>query len=171
VHLRFRILWKNWKYHNWKRYFWDKAHHDVVYKISCHDCDASYIVRQTKGQLKTRIAEHALDIKSINLIKKSDSPNIISKHWISLNHNFDWNNVRILEFSESSYNKILIFEMIFIRTQKNRLNLQSDTESLPEIYSSIIALSPSWMFPSHSNFLTIHIWFDFFVICIFISLK
>jgi len=63
------------------------AHHDVVYKISCHDCDVSYI-GQTKGQLRTRIAEHALDIKSINLITKSDSPSVISNR-ISLYHNFD----------------------------------------------------------------------------------
>jgi len=93
-------------------------------------------IGQTKGQLK-RIAEYALDIN-----KKSDSPSVISNHQISLNHNFDWSNVRILD-SESSYNKRLTSEMIFIRTQKNGLNLQSNTESLTVIYFPVIALSSS----------------------------
>ncbi|KYN37533.1 hypothetical protein ALC56_08095 [Trachymyrmex septentrionalis] len=59
------------------------VHHNVIYKNSCHDCDASYI-GQRKRQLKTRIAEH-----SSNINKKSGSPSVISNHQISLNHNFD----------------------------------------------------------------------------------
>jgi len=43
----------------------------VVYKINCHDCEASY-VGQTKRSLKTRVKEHVLDIK-----KSSGSLSII----------------------------------------------------------------------------------------------
>jgi len=55
---------------------------DVVYKINCQDCDASY-VDQTKRLLKTRIKEH------VNDIKKSGSPFVISNHRLSYNHDFD----------------------------------------------------------------------------------
>ena len=79
--------------------------HDIVYRISCNDCDAS-LARQ-KG--KTRIAEHSSDIN-----KKSSSPSVISNHRISLNHNFDWKKVKILD-REPSYNKRLTSEMIFIK--------------------------------------------------------
>jgi len=48
------------------------AHYDVVYKISYHDCDTSYI-GQTKRQLKTGIAEHVSDVN-----KKSDSLSVIN---------------------------------------------------------------------------------------------
>jgi len=83
--------------------------------------------------------------------------------------------VKILD-REPSYNKRLTSEMIFIKRQKNGLNLQSDTKSLPEIYSPVIqALSPFWMFPvifslffqlsHHSR------WMIFFVTWYCISLK
>ena len=38
------------------------AHNNVVYKINCKDCDASY-VGQTGRQLQTRISEHKNHIK------------------------------------------------------------------------------------------------------------
>ncbi|KAG5314520.1 MOS1T transposase, partial [Pseudoatta argentina] len=77
-------------------------------------------------QLKTRLHEHVSDI------------NISSK---SINHNFKCDKVNMLE---SSYNKRLISEMIYIKKQKYGINRQNDTESLPELYSNIIhSLSPS----------------------------
>jgi len=71
------------------------------------------------------------------------SPSIISDHRINLNYNFKWNEVKILD-SESSYNKRLISEMIYIKRQKQGLNRQNDTESLPESYLPVIqSLFPS----------------------------
>jgi len=42
--------------------------------------------------LKTRIAEYSSDIN-----KKSGFPSVISNHRISLDHNFDWNKIKILD--------------------------------------------------------------------------
>lgn len=47
---------------------------DVVYKISCQDCEASYVA-QTKRKLKTRINEYRRDINN-----GSKSPSVISQH-------------------------------------------------------------------------------------------
>jgi len=47
------------------------AHQDIVYKILCLDCDASY-VSQMKRHLYTRVHEH-----SSNINKKTGSPSII----------------------------------------------------------------------------------------------
>lgn len=107
---------------------------NVVYRVSCCDCDATY-VGQTKKQLKTRVKEHRNDIK------RSSSPSIISRHRFELNHNFDWNGIEIID-GERSYCKRLTSEMLLIKRQKHGLNKQSDTESLPNSYSSLLCLMP-----------------------------
>jgi len=56
------------------------SHSDVVYRIKCNDCEATYI-GQTKRQLGTRIHEH---IKDIN--KKSGSLSVISGHRLDNDH-------------------------------------------------------------------------------------
>ncbi len=57
--------------------------HDVVYKISCDDRDASYI-RQTRRKLGTRLNEHISDIN-----KKADSPFVITGHRVNYDHKFN----------------------------------------------------------------------------------
>ncbi|KYN13628.1 hypothetical protein ALC57_14180 [Trachymyrmex cornetzi] len=84
-------------------------------------------VDQTKRKLSTRLHEHKSDIR-----KNTGSPTVITDHRINLDHNFRWNDVRILD-CESSYNKRLVFEMIHIKRQKQGLNKMNDTESLPVI--------------------------------------
>ncbi|KYN16344.1 hypothetical protein ALC57_11400, partial [Trachymyrmex cornetzi] len=112
------------------------SNNNVVYKIDCENCDACY-VGQTKRRLGTRIKEHRSDIR-----KNTGSPSVITDHRIEFDHNFKWNDVRILD-SESSY-KRLLSEMIYIKRQKHGINKMKDTESLPELYSDIIqSLSPA----------------------------
>ena len=103
---------------------------DVVYKINCKDCESSY-VGQTKRQLKTRVSEHKADIR------KASSPSVISQHRIGKNHEFDWENVEILD-KEPSYKKRSISEMLHIKKQVLGLNKQSDTELLPDAYLPIL---------------------------------
>jgi len=94
---------------------------DVVYKIRCNDCDASY-VGQTERKLKTRIKEH------MNNFKLDPSRHsVLTEHMRELNHSFDWNNVLILDV-EYHYQKRLISEMFHIKSQSRGINLKKSTE-------------------------------------------
>lgn len=62
------------------------ARNNVVYRINCMDCEASY-VGQTK-RLKTRISEHRNQINN-----RSQKPSVITEHKLQYNHEFDWDNV------------------------------------------------------------------------------
>jgi len=105
---------------------------NVVYKIFCKDCEASY-VGQTKRQLKTRLKEHKNNVK-LDQSKHS----VISEHIIKYNHSFDWENTKIMDY-ESRYYKRIVSEMIHIKEQKVRLNLNSDTELLDETYFDVLS--------------------------------
>lgn len=95
---------------------------NVIYKINCNDCSASY-VGQTKRRLCTRIKEHRSDIN-----KKTGSLSVISSHKLELDHDFDWENVTILD-REQSYEKRLTSEMIHIKRQTNSLNIQLEIQN------------------------------------------
>jgi len=62
---------------------------------------------------------------------------VITNHRLEFHYDFDWNNQSILD-KEDKYYKRLISEMINIKTQKNAINLQSDTELLQQSYSEIL---------------------------------
>ncbi|KYN38925.1 hypothetical protein ALC56_06685, partial [Trachymyrmex septentrionalis] len=102
-----------------------------VYKILCNNCDASY-VGQTGRKLKTRIAEHRNHIRY-----KTSARSVITEHRLLHDHDFQWDDVQILD-EEPSYRKRLILEMLHIKRQKNSLNLQTDTEGLHKAYLPII---------------------------------
>jgi len=61
-----------------------KQHHrNVVYKISCKDCDASY-VGQTGRKIVTRLKEHKNHIR-----RSTTTHSVITDHKLNDNHNFD----------------------------------------------------------------------------------
>jgi len=103
---------------------------NVVYKINCKDCDASY-VGQIGKQLKTRISEHKNHIKW-----KTSIHSVITEHRMQRGHDFDWDDVKILDV-ERNYSRRLISEMINIKFQNKSINLQTDTESLNRAYASV----------------------------------
>jgi len=103
---------------------------NVVYKIDCGDCDASY-VGQTGRRLATRLREHQLNIN-----KSSDLLSVVSNHRL-LGHDFKWEDTAILD-EEPSYKKRLVSEMLHICQQKNSLNIQNDTVFLDDSYLPII---------------------------------
>ena len=71
------------------------------------------------------------------LIYKNTAHSVISTHRLETCHSFDWQDAKILD-KETSYNKRLISEMIFIKKQNNGLNKQSDTDSLPNAYLPLL---------------------------------
>ncbi|KYN16034.1 hypothetical protein ALC57_11718, partial [Trachymyrmex cornetzi] len=87
---------------------------NVVYKINCNDCDASY-VGQTKRKLKTRITEHRNDIR-----KSNNNYSVITKHRLEHGHDFDWENTEIVD-SERFLHRRRISEMLHIKLQKKWL--------------------------------------------------
>ncbi|KYN17046.1 hypothetical protein ALC57_10682 [Trachymyrmex cornetzi] len=104
---------------------------DVVYQITCKDCDATY-VGQTGRRLQTRILEHKNHIN-----RNTTTQSVITEHRLEHNHEFDWLNVRVLD-TERFLSKRLISEMIYVKLQKNSLNCQSDTEYLNNAFMEII---------------------------------
>ena len=107
------------------------SHSNVVYKINCNNCNASY-VGQTGRQLNTRIKEHKNHINRNSTVKS-----VITEHKINFQHDFDWDNIEILDH-EPFYHKRLVSEMLHIKRQKNSINLQTDTEGLHQSYNIAI---------------------------------
>jgi len=101
---------------------------NVMYKLSCKDCRATYI-GQTCRTLKTRTTE--ITFTEIRL------HSVIIEHRLNFSHDFDWNNVEILD-KEKYLTRRLISEMIHIKRQNNGLNLHSDTECLNDGIISIL---------------------------------
>jgi len=110
------------------------SHLGVVYKITCHDRDASY-VGQTKRQLRTRIKEHVSDIN-----KKNGSSSVISEHRLNSNHEFKWENLNYGQ--RTIISKKNNFGNGPYKKQLNGLNKQSDTDLLPTSYLPILDLLP-----------------------------
>jgi len=104
---------------------------NVVYKILCNNCDASY-VGQTKRQVQTRIKEHTNNIRL-----EPSRYSVITEHILEFNHSFDWKNIKILDY-EPNYNKRLISEMLHIKEQRHGINSQKNTECLDDSYFCLL---------------------------------
>jgi len=79
---------------------------NVVYQINCLDRDVSY-VGQIKRTLNTRVSEHRNHAR-----RNSTQNSIITNHISKFRHEFDWDNVKILD-EKMNYNKRLISEMFY----------------------------------------------------------
>ena len=108
---------------------------NVVYKINCANCNASY-VGQTGRQLHTRVKEHRNQINH-----HTNNRSVITDHRINFGHDFAWDGVEILD-NEPVFNKRSISEMLFINRQENSINLQTDTAGLHQSYISLINRLP-----------------------------
>ena len=62
---------------------------NIIYKINCINCDKHYI-GQSGRPLKIRIKEHK------SAVKRHDIYSFISLHIDNYGHEFDWDNVEIL---------------------------------------------------------------------------
>ena len=70
----------------------------VIYQVPCSDCNFVYI-GQTKRDLKSRLAEHKLAIKS-----QESEKSALCEHYMRFDHIVDWNNSKILK-TEAHYSK------------------------------------------------------------------
>ena len=107
---------------------------ELIYEIDCANCNAAYI-GQTKRHLETRVKEHFCDIR-----KNSDNHSVVSKHRLTHNHDFNWQQPKIL-YKERHFKKREISEMFFIKKCDCAINLQKDTESLPANYNRVIGVT------------------------------
>lgn len=80
------------KLNNFIRTYKDKnnilSNNNVVFKITCLNCDVSYVSQTKKRQLGTRLKED---------VKLNPSKHSVIKDHIKNNHNFNWRNVRIFD--------------------------------------------------------------------------
>ncbi|KYN24384.1 hypothetical protein ALC57_04021 [Trachymyrmex cornetzi] len=103
---------------------------DVVYRLDCKDCDASY-VGQTSRCVKVQMSEYKNHIN-----RNTSQTSVITEHKLQTSHDFDWDNIKILN-KENNWNKRLLSEMIYIKKQKHGLNLQNDMFLLDPLYESL----------------------------------
>ena len=87
---------------------------NVVYKINCNDCNASY-VGQTSRRVNVRIKEY------IKKYTDKDTNSGLFTHTMDNNHVIDFKNIKILD-SEIHNGKRHFSEALFIHTQKNYMN-------------------------------------------------
>ena len=106
-----------------------KTSTNVVYKINCNECNASY-VGETKRQLKCRIQEHVANLKK-------DGQYVINQHMTEHKHTFDFNGTEILD-TEKVWRKRLISEMVHIKLQENPINIKEDTQKLSQYYDNLL---------------------------------
>ena len=87
----------------------DDDRSNVVYKISCRDCDASY-VGETKRALKTRVSEHRRAVEKMDFLGST-----LAEHAWKHDHHIDWTSACILDV-ESHYRSRLSREAIHPQT-------------------------------------------------------
>lgn len=102
-----------------------------VYCIKCKNCDATY-VGETKRSLKTRISEHEANIR-----RPSQTNSVITEHRVNADHDFDWNNIKILD-TEENWSCRRMSEMLHIKMQKNPLNKVEDCQNLNSVYEDLL---------------------------------
>ena len=96
----------------------DDDRSSVVYKINCHDCDASY-VGETERALKTRMSEHR---------------RAIAQHAREHDHHINWTSTCVVKV-ESHYRSE---KTIYICRQPSSLN--RDRGTLSDMHDFIILL-------------------------------
>lgn len=106
--------------------------HDVVYQITCHGCNLSYI-GQTSQTIKQRITLHKSDVRLNN------TRCALSAHVSETNHSMNFEDVKILEHNRV-LSRRLFLEMCHINNNVNSINNRSDIDSLSSIYSFLLSL-------------------------------
>ena len=86
---------------------------------------------KNESKIYSRIREHFNNISHL-----SQQISVVSEHRLEKNHDFGWNDVKILDI-EPNWKKRLISEMIHIKTNPSNINKRQDTEGLNPLYDSL----------------------------------
>ncbi|XP_055527098.1 uncharacterized protein LOC129719726 [Wyeomyia smithii] len=119
--------------------------HNVIYRIPCNDCEASY-VGLTTTQLKKRISSHRSTINEIERLrgKNDDDPSTqfdlerlkektaLLYHSIEANHNFNLEKTKIID-QHTRKLALPILEVCHIVNTKHAVNKRSDVDNLSSI--------------------------------------
>lgn len=105
---------------------------NVVYKIQCKDCQASYI-GQTSRCLKGRITSHKSDCRT------GKNTCALACHVAATHHQPAYDDVLVLD-REASLTKRCFKEMCRIAQEDNAINKKTDIDNLSHIYSYLIDL-------------------------------
>ena len=104
----------------------------AVYKISCMDCEKSYI-GETGRTIETRLKEHKQDITS-----NRENVSGLSKHLRESKHTVDWDSINILH-RENDFRKRKFKEAVAIRkTANNILNKKEEIKIISSIWETLI---------------------------------
>jgi len=115
----------------------------VVYKIKCmgnsqEECDGVYI-GETSKKLNERIKRHKSDINANKTNKKLAGCTALIKHINEKRHNFDTENIQIINNNQSNTYKRRFLESTQIQFHKpTPVNYKVDTENLNTTYCNII---------------------------------
>ena len=71
-------------------------------------------------------------------IKRTKTLSVIHTHRNSLNHEFNWDDPKIIDI-ERDYKKRLLSEMIHIKCNKHSINKKEDIHTLNQIYFPILS--------------------------------
>lgn len=104
---------------------------NVIYKINCKNCSGVYI-GQTKQWLKSRLSGHKSNCKNIVNFNKT----ALSMHHFEKGHNFDFENVKILDNNQNKEKRNFL-EMLHIKTTPNTVNFRTDTQNLSKFYLNL----------------------------------
>lgn len=88
---------------------------NLIYKISCNDCDNEYIGCTTRS-ISKRIEEH-----------ESCNHSSVYKHMTQLNHTINYHNVKVLDYASNEH-ELLLKEMLYINKFKPKMNVQVKSE-------------------------------------------
>ncbi|XP_044766925.1 uncharacterized protein LOC123322908 [Coccinella septempunctata] len=102
----------------------------LIYKINCGDCDKVY-VGQTTQYLKSRVDQHRRDCL------RSKESTALSAHARMCEHNFDFDNVEILDFEKNWFRRNFK-EMLYIKRTPNTVNYRTDLGGLNSTYLNLI---------------------------------
>lgn len=116
--------------------------YNVVYRMSCNNCDLKYI-GQTSRNLKGRIISHKSDCK------REVKSCALSEHTTDTKHKPNYDEVEILA-SENNFYKRTFLEMVHIHNEMNAMNKKTDIQNLSNIYSYVLKLHKHGISTSNS---------------------